>query len=203
MGTGGAGARGCRGRGFSGALAGRDALVITRAAARSQRSIPRASSALCAVIISKRAPDSQICRWERGTWHSHHQTLLFFVRLRPRNGSESEPLPRPAADYIRVVLVFLRGHERSRYAGIRVCWIIQRNCQSINKIVSIHTWKLYGFNNLVFASRRYLEVVPQPESIMRTCCLDGSGTCCDHSCIRIGLWNVSCKCCVIDLPFIL
>lgn len=36
-------------------------------AVSSERSIPRAPPALCAVIIAKRGPDSQICRRERGT----------------------------------------------------------------------------------------------------------------------------------------
>lgn len=68
-------------------------------AVSSEPSIPRAPPALCAVIIAKRGPVSQICRWERGTWHSHHQTLAFF-RLRSQNMFWVGPLPRDSPSIV-------------------------------------------------------------------------------------------------------
>lgn len=46
-------------------------------AVSSEPSIPRAPLALWVVIITKCSTDSQICRWKRGTWHSHHRMLVF------------------------------------------------------------------------------------------------------------------------------
>lgn len=130
-----------RGRGGTTRAASTLARHYKSVAVSSEQGIPRAPSALCAVIIAKRDSTRKYVVGNGG-----HDILIterwLFSNLQPRKLQRTTPTSSPP---IIFVWFLFRLPRRQRNLGIRVHWIIQRNCQSINKtdgIVSIHTRKL-------------------------------------------------------------